>query len=295
MRSALDPEREEASPGFFAAFPPSSPSLPERAAAADRSPTSASAPPTETVGELLAQASAQAPGIAAGFEDLVDSLRANAATSTSRATCSASLGDEAAFALEPAPGGGGPTAVGVLPYLQFVADGVDEDDGAQGARRAPGAARRGGRPGQRAAGAGLRPGGDRGRRDQQPARLADGRAHLRGLRRAGRDRHRPGRASPSSTSGDGGLDERDALRAGHRGLPGRGLAARLLRPRRPGRDRRAGRARRGPGLRDVRGRFPPPRRPRARGQHRRRRPGDRPAAAGRRSQAARSRRRCPRW
>jgi hypothetical protein len=126
VRSALDPDAEETSPSFFAAFPSFEPDLPEEL----QSQTLAYlgiGPPEKTVGDLLAQASAEAPGIAAGFEDLVNRLRHRGDVDLQGDLLGA-LGDQAAFTLEPAPesdpgalGGGG------LPFLQFAADGVDED------------------------------------------------------------------------------------------------------------------------------------------------------------------------
>jgi hypothetical protein len=127
VRSTLDPEREESSPSFFAAFPPFEPDLTEELQAQTLAYLGIG-PPEETVGELLTQASAQAPGIAAGFEDLVDSLRQSGDVDI-EGDLLESLGDQAAFTLEPAVAGAG-TAVGAggLPFLQFVADGVDEDE-----------------------------------------------------------------------------------------------------------------------------------------------------------------------
>jgi Protein of unknown function (DUF3352) len=121
VRSGLDPERANSSPGFFSAFPAFEPSLPERL---DDSSLGylGIGEPQGTVRALLAQASAQAPGIAAGFEDLVDSLRREGEVDIERELLEALRG-EAAFALEPRPDDAGPA----LPYLEFVADDVDEE------------------------------------------------------------------------------------------------------------------------------------------------------------------------
>jgi hypothetical protein len=126
VRSSLDPEREETSPSFFAAFPSFEPDLPEKLQPQTLAYLGIG-PPTETVGDLLAQAGAEAPGIAAGFEDLVDKLRHRGDIDL-QGDLLDGLGDQAAFTLEPAPQSdtealGGET----LPFLQFVADGVDED------------------------------------------------------------------------------------------------------------------------------------------------------------------------
>jgi hypothetical protein len=124
VRSVLDPEREKASPSFFAAFPSFEPGLPGRLASDTLAYLGIGAP-KQTVTALLSQASAQAPGIAAGFADLVDTLRQSGNVDIEGQLLGA-LGDQAAFALEPPPGQGDAVSA-ALPYLMFVADGVDED------------------------------------------------------------------------------------------------------------------------------------------------------------------------
>ena len=125
VRSALDPERQESSPSFFAAFPAFEPDLAERLQAGTLGYLGIG-PPKETVGELLSQASAQAPDIAEGFEKLVDKLRKKGDVDL-EGDLLESLGDQAAFAIEPAPQSDPGTLAAGLPFLQFVADGVDED------------------------------------------------------------------------------------------------------------------------------------------------------------------------
>lgn len=125
VRSSLDPGRERISPSFFDAFSAFEPELPERLPPETLAYIGIGAP-QETVAALLDQASAQAPGIAAGVEDLVEGLRRDVGVDVERQLLAA-LGEEAAFALEPPPDGGG-----ALPYLLFVAAGVEEED----ARRA---------------------------------------------------------------------------------------------------------------------------------------------------------------
>jgi hypothetical protein len=127
IRSTLDPERVRSDPGFFGAFARFEPELPERL------PEDALAylgigDPGRTVRALLAQASAEAPAIAVGFDDLVASLRREGELDIERELLPA-LGGEAAFALVPRPGGEQADAAGTLdlPYLEFVADGVDEE------------------------------------------------------------------------------------------------------------------------------------------------------------------------
>ena len=178
-----------------ASSPPSrrsSPSLPERLRAEDARLPRDRAAGGDGRRRCSPRPARRRPGSPPGFEDLVERLRRKGDVDL-EGDLLAALGDEAAFALEPAPETRPAIGAGALPYLQFVADGVDEDEARAGARRAPG--RRSPRRstpetscqapvfGQQEVARG---------RDQQPARLADGRAHLRGLRRARRDRHRPG-------------------------------------------------------------------------------------------------------
>ncbi|MGH2951436.1 MAG: DUF3352 domain-containing protein, partial [Solirubrobacterales bacterium] len=125
VRSVLDSERARNRPGFFAAFPPFEPQLPELLRE-DALGYVGIAEPPRTIRALLAQASAQAPGIAAGFEDLVASLRRSGEIDIERELLPA-LGGEAAFALEPGPGAAAQPARPPLPYLKLVADDVDEE------------------------------------------------------------------------------------------------------------------------------------------------------------------------
>jgi hypothetical protein len=124
VRSVLDPEREKSSPSFFAAFPSFEPELPQRLRPETLAYLGIGAP-EKTVTALLSQASVQAPGIAAGFEDLVNTLRHQGDVDIERQLLGA-LGEEAAFAFEPAPGQGDVPAA-EPPYLMFVADQVDEE------------------------------------------------------------------------------------------------------------------------------------------------------------------------
>ncbi len=121
VRSALDPEREDAAPGFFDAFPGFDPSLDDDLPARTLAYLGFGAP-ADTVTALLSQARSQAPGIAAGFRDLIQGVRRSADLDLERGLLGA-LGDEAAVALEPAAGGD--LAAGA-PYALFVADDVDE-------------------------------------------------------------------------------------------------------------------------------------------------------------------------
>ncbi len=125
VRSGLDPERAGASPAFFAAFSAFEPELPERLAPETLAYVGIGRP-QQTVAALLAQAAAQAPGIAAGYEDLVERLGEDGVDLERELL--AAFDGEAAFALAPRPAGVGPA----LPFVEFLADEVD----AERARRA---------------------------------------------------------------------------------------------------------------------------------------------------------------
>lgn len=122
VRSVLDPDRARSRPGFFAAFAPFDPSL-----ASKLSPEALAylgiGDPGTAVKALLEQANAAAPGIATGFEDLVDELRRSDEIDVEKDFLPA-LGEEAAFALEPRSNG---VEADPTPYLQFIADDVDSE------------------------------------------------------------------------------------------------------------------------------------------------------------------------
>ena len=135
VRSELDPEREKTSPGFFAAFPSFEATLPGELPA-DALAYLGLGQPRTTVTALLDQAVAQAPAIASGFAALVERLRTGGDVDIENDLLPA-LGDEAAVTIgsagpsaDPsAPGGEAEEAGGTfgIPYLEFVASGVDED------------------------------------------------------------------------------------------------------------------------------------------------------------------------
>jgi hypothetical protein len=129
-RSVLDAERSESEPGFFAAFEEFEPKLPEELQP-DALAYLGIGAPSETIAGLLRQATVRAPGIAAGFTDLIESLRGDFDVDLQRDLLEA-LGGEAAFAVVPreeaepdAPAL--PSASTLTPYLEFLADDVDED------------------------------------------------------------------------------------------------------------------------------------------------------------------------
>jgi Protein of unknown function (DUF3352) len=122
VRSVLNPDRARSRPGFFAAFSPFDPTL-DGKLSADALAYLGMGDPEGAVKALLAQASAAAPGIASGFEDLAEDLRRTDEIDISKEFLPA-LGDEAAFALEPriSDSESDPT-----PYLQFIADDVESE------------------------------------------------------------------------------------------------------------------------------------------------------------------------
>lgn len=123
IRSELDPEREETSPGFFAAFPSFDPRLPETLPASSLAYLGFGEP-RSTVTALLDQAAAQAPAIATGFAALVERLRSGGDVEIENELLPA-LGDEAAVAV--GAESGSETPGGGLPFLEFIAAGVEED------------------------------------------------------------------------------------------------------------------------------------------------------------------------
>ena len=166
VHSELDPERLEASPGFFEAFDEFDPSL-----TSELSPETLAyiglGDPAASIEDLFTQAIAEAPGIATGFDELIDELRRSGKLDV-QSELLPLLEGEAALTIQPAPPGeadspgaggaeeeipgedigtqepgetpaeellppeGAEPPPGVVPpsgvpYLLFVADEVDED------------------------------------------------------------------------------------------------------------------------------------------------------------------------
>jgi len=129
-RSVLEPDRSEAEPGFFAAFGEFEPELPEELQP-DALAYVGLGEPSGTISGLLRQATVRAPGIAAGFADLIDELRGGSDVDLQRDLLEA-LGGEAAFAVVPREpvdpeSSALPSSSTLTPYLEFLADDVDED------------------------------------------------------------------------------------------------------------------------------------------------------------------------
>jgi hypothetical protein len=151
-RSVLDPERLEASPGFFGAFTEFDPGLAGELSAGSLLYVGL-ADPEGSIQALLRQASAESPGITKGFEKFSKELKDDGDVSIEREILPL-LGGEVAVGIEPPPKTGdrngapeeeslpegiepgGPAPIpeepGELdftgvPYVVFVADDVDED------------------------------------------------------------------------------------------------------------------------------------------------------------------------
>jgi Protein of unknown function (DUF3352) len=134
VRSELDPDRAKAHPGFFSAFPPFEPTL---AAALPRDSLGyvGIGDAGTTLKSLLQQAGAEQPGLAAAVGDLVKQVKDLGNVDLEKDVLP-SLGGEAAFALQPAPGGAGGNKGGgnagtlptsQIPFLEFIAADVDAD------------------------------------------------------------------------------------------------------------------------------------------------------------------------
>ena len=129
-RSVLDPDRSDAEPGFFAAFEDFNPELPDELQP-DALAYVGLGEASETIAGLVRQATVRAPGIAAGFTDLIENLRGDSDVDLQGDLLEA-LGGEAAFAVVPReavdPEADAVSSASTLtPYLELLADDVDED------------------------------------------------------------------------------------------------------------------------------------------------------------------------
>lgn len=121
LRSSLDEGRASADPGFFAAFSAFTPELPAEIPA-DALAYVGIDDPGATAAGLLAQATAEAPGLAAGFAEALGRLRELGQVDVEGELLPA-LAGEAAVTLQPATAGERAPA----PSLGFVADDVDPE------------------------------------------------------------------------------------------------------------------------------------------------------------------------
>jgi hypothetical protein len=129
-RSVLDPDRSDAESGFFAAFEDFNPELPDELQP-DALAYVGLGDASKTIAGLVRQATVRAPGIAAGFTDLIENLRGDSDVDLQGDLLEA-LGGEAAFAVVPREAvdpeaDAVPSANTLTPYLELLADDVDED------------------------------------------------------------------------------------------------------------------------------------------------------------------------
>jgi uncharacterized protein DUF3352 len=117
IRSELNEARAKAQPGFFAAFPAFEPKLTGSLPAGSLA-YAGIADPGHALVSLLAQASANQPGLAAGVAALLQRVKQLGKVDLETELLP-SLGDEAAFALQPATSGSG------IPFLEFLSSGID--------------------------------------------------------------------------------------------------------------------------------------------------------------------------
>jgi hypothetical protein len=123
VRSILDPERPASAPAPFAQLPAYEPEL-----TGELGPETLGfvgiGEPASSLDALLAQARASAPGLARGFERLVENLRRSGGVDL-EGDLFAAIGGELAAAIEPAGGDGERAAA--TPYLTLVATDVDTE------------------------------------------------------------------------------------------------------------------------------------------------------------------------
>jgi len=103
LHSELDPEQLEASPGFFEAFAPFDPSL-----TSELGPETLAylglGDPAASIEDLFTQAIAEAPGVATGFDELIDELQRTGKLDV-QSELLPLLQGQAAFTIQPSPPG----------------------------------------------------------------------------------------------------------------------------------------------------------------------------------------------
>lgn len=123
VHSLLDPERAQNAPGFFGAFPSFEPAL---AGEVSESALAylALGDPADSVEGLLAQATAEAPAIAAGFKDIGEQLRKGGEVNLEDEVLPL-LTSQAAVSVEPRRGSGvGPG----VPFVSLIVADVDGEE-----------------------------------------------------------------------------------------------------------------------------------------------------------------------
>jgi hypothetical protein len=126
VHSAIDSERAEATPGFFAALPEFEPELAGEISEGALAYL-ALGDPASSVAGLLSQARAGAPGLASAFEDLDRQLRSGGVSLEDDLL--PLLTSQAAVAIE--PGEGGPGDIAGVPYVTLVSSEIDTDQAAE--------------------------------------------------------------------------------------------------------------------------------------------------------------------
>jgi Protein of unknown function (DUF3352) len=124
IHSTLDPERAANAPGFFAAFPSFEPEL-EGSVSEGALAYLALGDPAQSLAGLLSQATAEAPGIAAGFERVAQGLRRSGNVNLERDILPL-LTSQAAVAVEPSAGGSDAVVSGA-PFVSLIVEEVDPE------------------------------------------------------------------------------------------------------------------------------------------------------------------------
>jgi Protein of unknown function (DUF3352) len=124
IHSVLDPERAANAPGFFAAFPSFEPAL-EGSVGEGALAYLALGDPEQSLAGLLSQATAEAPGIAAGFERVAERLSRSGNVNLERDILPL-LTSQAAVAVEPSVGGSDAVVAGV-PFVSLIIEEVDAE------------------------------------------------------------------------------------------------------------------------------------------------------------------------
>lgn len=124
IHSVLDPEHATNAPGFFAAFPSFEPAL-EGSVSEGALAYLALGDPQQSLAGLLSQATAEAPGIAAGFERVAERLRRSGNVNLEQDILSL-LTSQAAVAVEPSMDGPDAVVSGV-PFVSLIVEEVDAE------------------------------------------------------------------------------------------------------------------------------------------------------------------------
>lgn len=135
VRSELDPDRAEASPGFFAALPAFAPSLTSDVGSGSLAYLGLGNP-AASVAALLDQARESSPGLVRAFRKASNDLEKQAGISFSKDLLPL-LGSEAAFSVQPVSSpAADPATPGVIPdaatpYVSLIAKGIDPEAAAR--------------------------------------------------------------------------------------------------------------------------------------------------------------------